>query len=316
MQTYDEKFEKVKYFNSLLKWFNKLKIEKSFEQLSETINDLSRFKKLNSLMHLYFVDRSLFPHDFDVYSIISECIREKRHSLDLVATYHSKCKEINVLSKLKTNLNMFYQFINMELGIYLKKPAELSSMLNNYYLKVKEKKIEESNFSIEYIGFCTLPSIFGFFSIPDFYEYVYQLSTNFNKYESLNNLNDYFCASFFFNTPKFLNFLWDDYFHQFLAGSIKHSPFKYYEYFLKSLKKASNFLVNYHYLIAKQIYDISPERFVRMLIKLVFLPTLEMRIISDAATHIYEIDQISCFTSLKYVFNYILEYSKRKYVSS
>lgn len=306
MLTYNEKFEKVKYFHSLLKWFSGEKTEKSFENLSSTINNLSRNKKLNSLMHLYFVNRSVIPHDFDVYSIISECTSSIKQAFDFISKYKKKFSDSRSFFSFQGSVVSFFQMVFIELGNYLANIDDFVKVLDHYFSTLDSSNIDADDISIEYFGFCTLPSLFGFFAIPDFYKFTYQLSINLISTDSLKDLGDYFVASLFFNTPSFLNFLWDDYFNQFITANTYYPPFKYFEFFVQSLKKASNFLLSYHYLIAKKLFSTSSKRFLHVMVKLLFLPTLDVRIISDSASHIYEVGQISCFASLKNVFNHIL----------
>ncbi|OHT16682.1 hypothetical protein TRFO_41643 [Tritrichomonas foetus] len=287
MNSYEELYKIAKFHDPHINWYKNYYFEKSQNDLSAILKKLSHKAKLNNLTLFYSFKRELLPDHVSAYSIISNLKRKntKLHSLFPTSS-------------------MFLQTIGIPITYFVTHPEELADAINIFFSEKQNQK------NMEFFSFYVLPSLFGNFYVPELISLARRLAIYLLALDSNSPVCDYFCAAFFVNCHRFIDFLWEDYFNYFLTTTYKCSPKKYFDVFLSSLEKASSLLTTHHFKIAEQLFNISPEKFTNVFIKFIFEPTLNIRLKFDHFSHLYQSGDTLCFSSLKNVFDFILNNPK------
>lgn len=282
--------ESIKLYTSIIKAHKTDRLQDSQSKLKAVISNLSRTNKFNSLMHFYLSNISLVPSELPIYTINSQL-------------------NFGELSLFELNVHScsFIQSIMLSINFCINEPEDFVNILDRFYSKPTEEITCDA--SPEYVGFCLLPSFFAFFSIPDLLPFASRLAINLISFDSLTKLSEFFSASYFINTPKFIDFLWEDYFNSFICFAYQFQPMEYFNNFLISLQKATRFLTSHHFLVLEQLYKVSNKQFLNVILKHVFCTTLNVRVQFCPFAHKMQFDKVSIFTSLQSTFDFILSHS-------
>ena len=301
--------------------------KKNMNEINENHEINETLKTLKQNFELYIKEKNQNEENIlnNILLKTSRCLK----NYSLIFLYESKIIELPneidvpyIISQLKAKSLIFYQFkpkliyYFQEISRYLTKLIQTPQHLAGH-IKVFLANSDgcKSSSQILFFLYSTLPSIFNFYTIPDILPYAESFALYlFSPQDYENNSGkdykatfaDYFCSTFFIYSIKFIQLLWDDYIDKLFFGDIKKHPIDFFSMFLDSLKKASAFLENHHFTIMEKLYNTNKYKFIWVMIKLVFEPTLNVRLKHDGSSHIYESSNVLCFKNLKNIFDYIL----------